>query len=195
MFGFNILGNNSQNLKLTSISHTKQYPSFLREKQRDNRQGRTAWQGKQLEPTAVACTTVMALFGSHLQLTVTLQYQLPFLLIFTTGYFLCTGGRTAHSQIQTTIYHRKRRDPSTFLPFESFAVSPPLYSWGAPMKMPPTFCHMGNKSASFILIFIILSAALYLVTQFVRYQGTGVPTAPSLCHQGRKTRKHWISRN
>lgn len=27
------------------------------------------------------------------------------------------------------------------LPFESFAVSPPLYSWGAPTKMPPTFCH------------------------------------------------------
>lgn len=27
------------------------------------------------------------------------------------------------------------------------------------MKMPPTFCHMGNKSASFIPILIILSAA------------------------------------
>lgn len=45
------------------------------------------------------------------------------------------------------------------LPSESSVVSPPLYSWGAPTKTPLTFCHVGNKSASFIPKFSRLSAA------------------------------------
>lgn len=82
-------------------------------------------------------------------------------LIFTTGYFLCTGGGSHTPMLEYLNMSRRFR---IFLPFEWFAVSPPLYFWGAPMKTPPTFCHMGNKRAAFILIFIISSAAFYLVT-------------------------------
>lgn len=54
---------------------------------------------------------------------------------------------------------------------------------------------MGNKSASFILIFIILSAALYLVTSFLHCQGIGGSDLPAQSHQGKKIRKDWISLN
>lgn len=104
-------------------------------------------QGSSVEPKEVAYITIMALFGSHLQLTITLQYQLPFLVIFTTGYSVCSSGG-AHTPTQTRIFNHKR-DVSRFLPFESFAASPPLYFWGAPMKMPPTYCHVGNKKRFF----------------------------------------------
>ena len=81
-----------------------------------------------------------------------------------------------HTPIQTRTLSAATRQDLLFkcdlLPFEWFAVSPPLYSWGEPMKTPPTCSHRGNKSASFILIFIILSAALYLLTQFVHCRET-----------------------
>lgn len=73
------------------------------------------------------------------------------------GYFPCASGGDAHSHP-----HAKRTRSINLLfllPSESPVVSPPLYSWGAPTETPPTFCHVGNKSAPFILIFSRLSAA------------------------------------
>lgn len=127
--------------------------------------------------SSAASITDTALFASHLQLTLTFQYQLPFPLII-------------HHRLLSLRWRRRRTLPARleylisdvrrfyfiffFLPFGCFAVSPPLYSWGEPMKTPPTFCHMGNKSASFILIFIILSAALYLVMVYPLPRNEGV---------------------
>lgn len=70
--------------------------------------------GSGVEPKEVVLyITVMALFGSHLQLTITLQYQLPFLVIFTTGYSVCSSGGL-HTPIQTRIINHKRKTIKIF---------------------------------------------------------------------------------
>lgn len=118
---------------------------------------------------------------SHLRPTVT--YQLPFLLIFATGVTFPAPVAETH----TPIYTRSKRAASRrnllfLLPSESPVVSPPLYSWGAPTETPPTFCHVGNKSAPFILIFSRLSAAPlfgYLVWPLSRNGGVWIKLAVS----------------
>lgn len=143
--------------------------------------------------SALAYIVVIALFSSHLQLTVTLRYQLPFLVISTPGYFPCTGGGRAHSHPDWNISPKSPTTHPTWLPFVWSAVSPPLYSWGASMKTPPTFCHVGNKSASFILIFSTLSAAPlfgYIVCPLSRHGEVWSP--PSLRQQGNAFRNHRI---
>lgn len=102
-------------------------------------------------------------------------YQLPFLLIFATGVTFSAPEADAHTPIHTRSKSAaSRRNLFFLLPFESSVVSPPLYSWGAPTKTPPTFYHVGNKSASFIPIFSRLSAASlfgYLVWPLSRSEG------------------------
>lgn len=94
---------------------------------------------------------------SHLWPTVT--YQLPFLLIFATGVTFSAPEADTHTPIHNRSKSAAARRMFFLLPSESSVVSPPLYSWGAPTRTPPTFCHVGNKRASFIPIFSRWSAA------------------------------------
>lgn len=92
------------------------------------------------------------------------------------GYFLCARSGHAHSHPHSKHKRSIKAEFVFLLPSESSVVSPPLYSWGAPTKTPPTFCHVGNKSASFIPIFSRLSAASlfgYLVWPLSRNGGGG----------------------
>lgn len=131
------------------------------------------WRSREAPEDASLC-----LF-SHLGPTVT--YQLPFLLIFATGVTF----PAPVAETRTPIHTRSKRAASRrnllfLLPSESPVVSPPLYSWGAPTETPPTFCHVGNKSAPFILIFSRLSAAPlfgYLVWPLSRNGGVWMKLA------------------
>lgn len=75
------------------------------------------------------------------------------------GYFPCASGGRAHSHPHSKQTRSIRAEFVFLLPSESSVVSPPLYSWGEPTETPPTFCHVGNKNAAFILTFSTLSAA------------------------------------
>ena len=90
------------------------------------------------------------------------------------GYFLCARSGHAHSHPHSKQKRSIKAEFVFLLPSESSVVSPPLYSWGAPTTTAPTFCHVGNKSASFIPIFSRLSAASlfgYLVWPLPRNGG------------------------
>lgn len=85
-----------------SISHRKTLITHVRNA---TKWTASPWSGDPVsaEPIAVAYITVVALFGAHLQLTGTLQYQLPFLPVFATGFHFPLPEperRTAHSHLE-----------------------------------------------------------------------------------------------
>lgn len=66
---------------------------------------------------------------------------------------------------------RNRERHGISLPFVSFAVSPPLCSLGAPMKMPPTLLYKETvRNAPFILIFCLLSCVQYNIVRFSMFR-------------------------